>query len=574
MKFSFRTKVLFTIFIACTVCTGAAVFISSSKIKEQGRDDLVSKSRAILSRLEAARGFIAEQGTLESTIEKVVAQHPDGKITAEDKLTVLKSVPIFASMKIGEKGAAAEHYKFRIFADDPRNPDNAATAEEQAMLDEFSKSSSNTEIVKDTADGKNLQVVRPIHLSEQQGCMTCHGAVETSPWKNGKDVLGYQMEGWKDGMQHGAFSVISSLAPVEEQAWQATKDILIGGVIFTLLALGLGFLGLRKPITELQRIAHELSDASEFVASASGQLSESGDHLSSSATQAAASLEETAASIEELSSMVNQNATSAGEASRLSKMSTDVAEKGEKEVTQLRESMHDIADSSKKIGDITKVIDDIAFQTNLLALNAAVEAARAGEHGKGFAVVAEAVRTLAHQSAQAAKNIDELIKDSSVKTEKGTTVAEASVKVFSEILKQSHGVSELVSQIAQAAREQATGLGQIRTAVSELDKTTQTNSAASEETAASSVQLSAQAQSLKVLVGDLTQVVYGQTEVQPETTPSKTNKSAKAEVKYVTKKSPSHYKKPTKNGAHGSKNGEVIQLSAEDIIPLSQEDFQ
>jgi len=171
--------------------------------------------------------------------------------------------------------------------------------------------------------------------------------------------------------------------------------------------------------------------------------------------------------------------------------------------------MSEIASGSKKIEEIIHVIDDIAFQTNLLALNAAVEAARAGEQGKGFAVVAEAVRSLAQKSAEAAKDINALIKDNVEKSGHGATIASNSGAVLQDILLAVKKVADLNGEIAAGSREQATGLEQISKAMNQLDQATQGNAASSEEVAASSEEMSSQANALADLVGELQMLVHG-----------------------------------------------------------------
>jgi methyl-accepting chemotaxis protein len=142
------------------------------------------------------------------------------------------------------------------------------------------------------------------------------------------------------------------------------------------------------------------------------------------------------------------------------------------------------------------VIDEIAFQTNLLALNAAVEAARAGEQGRGFAVVASEVRNLAQRSATAAKEIKDLINDSVSKVNAGTELVDASGKSLSEIVASVKRVADIVAEISAASEEQAAGIDQVNTALTQMDTTTQQNAALVEESAAASKAMEQQAQAL------------------------------------------------------------------------------
>jgi methyl-accepting chemotaxis protein len=158
--------------------------------------------------------------------------------------------------------------------------------------------------------------------------------------------------------------------------------------------------------------------------------------------------------------------------------------------------MTDISESSRKIGDIIGVIDGIAFQTNILALNAAVEAARAGEQGRGFAVVAAEVRSLAQRSAAAAKEIKTLINDSVGRVEAGTKLVDAAGKTMDEIVGSVKKVSDLIAEIAAASKEQSAGIGQINTAVAQMEQVVQQNASLVEEASAATESMKEQAAAL------------------------------------------------------------------------------
>jgi methyl-accepting chemotaxis protein len=174
---------------------------------------------------------------------------------------------------------------------------------------------------------------------------------------------------------------------------------------------------------------------------------------------------------------------------------------------RLTESMGEITRASEETSKIIKTIDEIAFQTNLLALNAAVEAARAGEAGAGFAVVADEVRNLAMRAADAAKNTANLIEGTVKKVKDGSDLVSKTNEAFQQVAGSSAKAADLVAEITAASNEQAQGIGQVNTAVTELDKVTQQNAANAEESASAAEEMSAQAETMKGMVADLVAIV-------------------------------------------------------------------
>ncbi len=250
---------------------------------------------------------------------------------------------------------------------------------------------------------------------------------------------------------------------------------------------------LRSLVGDVAAGAHTVSDTSAQIAQ--GNLD-----LSQRTEEQASTLEETASSMEELTSTVTQNAQNARQASQLAVSASDVARKGGQVVGQVVSTMNGISESSRKIADIIGVIDGIAFQTNILALNAAVEAARAGEQGRGFAVVAAEVRNLAQRSAAAAKEIKTLIGDSVDKVQAGTKLVDAAGQTMEEIVGSVKKVSDLIAEIAAASQEQSSGIGQVNTAVTQMDQVVQQNASLVEEATAATESMKEQAASLLQLV--------------------------------------------------------------------------
>ncbi|MDX1796678.1 MAG: methyl-accepting chemotaxis protein, partial [Hydrogenovibrio sp.] len=261
---------------------------------------------------------------------------------------------------------------------------------------------------------------------------------------------------------------------------------------------------------KLNQTVAEILGVSESVASASYEVSDGSNNLSRRTQEMAASLEETAASMEEMTSTVKQNTDFANQASQLATQARNQAGDGGKIAAQAVEAMRTITDTSYKISDIITLIDGIAFQTNLLALNAAVEAARAGDHGRGFAVVAGEVRSLAQKSAEASRDIKELIESSVANVEAGSKYVEETGASLESINGAIQKVSDIVAEIATASSEQATGIDQVNKAIMSLDEVTQQNAALGEETSAAADSLNDQSASLKELMSFFTSDAQGQ----------------------------------------------------------------
>ena len=258
--------------------------------------------------------------------------------------------------------------------------------------------------------------------------------------------------------------------------------------------------GLSAMTQKLRSVVGEVRNGVDSVSSAASQIATGNQDLSARTEQTAANLEETAASIEELTATVTQSADTARQANQLASTAVQAAERGGEVVNQVVRSMEQINTSSRKIGDIIGVIDGIAFQTNILALNAAVEAARAGEQGRGFAVVAGEVRSLAQRSAEAAKEIKQLITASVGNVDAGSAQVAQAGESMQEIVASVRRVTDLIGEITASATEQRDGIGQVNQAVSNLDQMTQQNAALVEESSAAATSMNEQAQRLADVV--------------------------------------------------------------------------
>ncbi|WP_075795335.1 methyl-accepting chemotaxis protein [Massilia putida] len=244
----------------------------------------------------------------------------------------------------------------------------------------------------------------------------------------------------------------------------------------------------------------QVLDSARMIDGASAEIAAGNRDLSHRTEEQARSLHATVQAMADLTEAVEQNHVNAHDANELALAASGVAKEGAGAVEQMVARMETIRQSAARIGDITAMIDGIAFQTNILALNAAVEAARAGEQGRGFAVVAGEVRNLAQHSAAAAKEIKNLIGESTGAIESGAGIASAAGGTMREILGRVQQVADLLHAIDGASSEQAAGIARVRRVIADMDEATQQNAAMVEQAAAAAATLRAQAEELTGVV--------------------------------------------------------------------------
>ena len=291
-----------------------------------------------------------------------------------------------------------------------------------------------------------------------------------------------------------AWSIARSVTAPVHEAVKAAEVIASGDLSHSVSASRSDELGdLLRTIGRMQEslrtLVGQVRSSTDSIGTASIEIATGNQDLSARTEQTASNLQQAASSMEQLNGTVKQSADSARQANQLAASAAEVAQRGGSVVSQVVSTMDEINASSRKIADIIGTIDGIAFQTNILALNAAVEAARAGEQGRGFAVVASEVRSLAQRSAEAAKEIKGLIGASVERVDAGSRLVADAGATMTEIVGSVKRVSDVIGEITVASGEQSDGIGQVNTAVTQLDQMTQQNAALVEQSAAAAQSL-------------------------------------------------------------------------------------
>lgn len=287
------------------------------------------------------------------------------------------------------------------------------------------------------------------------------------------------------------------------------QTVSLASLLVMLLAMLLCLVFTRFITGPIQKMTAQLSGSASDVGDASQVIDQASRNLSENNSQIAAGLEETSSSVTELSSIAETSAQNAQQADQVSLQSADMLTKTGDSLDHLRGLMERISRSSEEMAKVVGSIDEIAFQTNLLALNAAVEAARAGETGAGFSVVADEVRSLAQRAAEAAKSTQDMIEGNVEQVKQGYDLLVKTGEAFGQAQDHNRQVVELISQIAQSAQEQATGLEQISQAAMEMDRITQHGQTTAGESARASEALASQAVTLNLMVMHMNRLVKG-----------------------------------------------------------------
>ena len=571
-QWSLRGKIVLVGVLLPTLLIVGLFRLYSGESREKTLAAYADKARAICLTAESTRDEMEknwQMGLFTSQRLRELAE-------AGEKEKVLAMVPVVSAWNAAMRKAQEGGYTFKVPKHSPRDPKNEPDDLEAKALKLMDDQQLDEYYEIDPAMNA-VRYFRAVRLSET--CLLCHGDPKTSQtlWGNdtGTDPTGGPMENWKTGEMHGAFEVIQSLEQADKQlgasiakaTYLVVAGLAIMAVLFATLVIRIVSNSVIKPVT---RIIADLTRGADNLLDAANQVSSASHELADGATRQAASLEETSASLEEMSSMTKQNAENVSQTSLMAENARSSAEVAQQSMEKMTEAIGSIKKSADQTAVIMKTIDEIAFQTNLLALNAAVEAARAGEAGAGFAVVAEEVRSLALRSADAAKNTAQLIEESQKNADNGVKSASEVKEILTKIVDGVKKVSQLAREITVASDEQALGVNQINSAVSDVDKVTQGNAAISEEAASASEELSGQAKELSELVHSLAEVVGARQTSAPERQKSIERRAPPQGRKRASVPSPAKAVKKLASPAAAKPKA----AKARDVIPFDDDEFE
>jgi methyl-accepting chemotaxis protein len=308
--------------------------------------------------------------------------------------------------------------------------------------------------------------------------------------------------------EQSAADLHQRLSVLEENSARQSRLALGVFLVTLMVACVIVHLTIRRSITgPVVRVIGGVRNAANEAATAASHLAQSGMEVSDNAREQAACIQQTSASLEEISSTTHKNADRAGQADRLMQEARHTGDRASRAMQELSSSMGVISKSSNQVAGVLKNIDMIAFHTNILALNAAVEAARAGDAGAGFSIVADEVGSLAHRTAEAARNSGAILEQTMHDVSQGVALVTQAHLAFEEVSAKIASGTEIVSHIAASSAEQSRGITAIGQAINRMEALTQRNVTNAERTADGASAMTAQVESTRKYLDDLVGVV-------------------------------------------------------------------
>lgn len=479
-KLTLGSKIILGAIGTITALSIVSIWLQNYIIEEQGTELVRDQMRNTVLQAEAVRDNMSQmwqKGAVDQ--DTLLADYEDyGKERLEES-EIYSTIPVIASWQTIEEIADEEGYEFRIPREQPRNPENLPTDREQDILAELEEAADD-EFFEVNSERNEIVYARSIRLTED--CMVCHGDPSNSPTGDGRDMLGYEMEGWEVGEAHGAFLLRTDMDTIDQVSNRSTALLIL--LLLPVIAVAIGGFYILNRIYILNPFRNFLTRFDgmlEHTDNASDEIKSSSGSLADSANNQAASLEQISASVKELRTLSTDNRESAEQGQKVIASTKDQTSVGVDKMEAMNQSMQQISEASHRSSKMLKEIDDIAMQTNLLALNASVEAARAGEAGEGFAVVAEEIRSLAVNVSDIAKRIAEHTNNTIQKTDRGVEESEEVRSLFVEMNERVQKLYDASSGVAQKANDQDKAIEEINSAMEQLERKTQTVASSSEE---------------------------------------------------------------------------------------------